>query len=302
MPTRALADAALGAPTGPGVYFFLSDERDLLYVGKASNLRRRLGNHARDQQRPPPGRRGVLLDAVAFVHWETTADEEEAFAREADLIVLLRPSLNASHSDQDLNSYVHIDDGTFELSADIDGPGRAYGSFPHLAKGAYSHTATRTKAGYTALLRLVWAAQGGEAAARIPGRIAGDSPPSRHRTPVAPALQAPLHDYLNGRSVRLIPTLQRAIAVPDFMRPGLDRDAVSARELFELSTRRLRAVRLRHGRPPGPVAGDVLTDMLASELRAAIGDFRAPAAPEPAGPLGRRATRVRQLRKTIAGR
>ena len=42
--------------------------------------------------------------------------------------------------------------------------------------------AKRTKAGYTALLRLLWAAQPKDAA-RIPGRIAGASPPNRHRVP-----------------------------------------------------------------------------------------------------------------------
>ena len=45
-----------------------------------------------------------------------------------------------------------------------------YGTFPHLAKGAYSHVAKRTKVGYTALLRLLWAVGSPDRVARMPAR------------------------------------------------------------------------------------------------------------------------------------
>jgi hypothetical protein len=51
-----LDDAVAWAPRA---YYFLGADRELLYVGKASDLRRRLGDHARDVSRtgdPAPTR------------------------------------------------------------------------------------------------------------------------------------------------------------------------------------------------------------------------------------------------------
>src|SRR6476646_589641 len=85
------------APQGAGVYYFLSADAELLYVGKASSLRNRLRQHARTK----PGARGairldVLYQRVTDVRWEELPDEDAAAAREADVIVALRPTFNAA--------------------------------------------------------------------------------------------------------------------------------------------------------------------------------------------------------------
>src|SRR4051812_35573520 len=46
-PGDVLAVAGRSAPSAPGVYFMLSDSLEILYVGKAGNLRQRLKQHAR---------------------------------------------------------------------------------------------------------------------------------------------------------------------------------------------------------------------------------------------------------------
>ncbi|MEX0874092.1 MAG: nucleotide excision repair endonuclease [Actinomycetota bacterium] len=56
------------APTRPGVYFFLGPNSELLYVGKATNLRRRLLDHAH-----------ASATDVRDVRWMECADEREAF-------------------------------------------------------------------------------------------------------------------------------------------------------------------------------------------------------------------------------
>ncbi len=294
----ALTDAAARAPSTPGVYFFFGADDALLYVGKASNLRRRLRDHARTQPGALERRWSVLLDAVCSVHWEECTDEEAALAREADLIVLLQPPFNASHTEQDPHLFVRVAAdpaglASFELTGSTDGPGRVYGCFPHLARGAFSHTAKRTKAGYAALLRLLWVSHANEHAASIPSRIAGSSPPTRHRTPVATELRTPLHDYFTGRSARILPVLDETIArvdLPDYMRPALSRDVVAAREFFGLAPHAVRLLRLRHGLPTGAVPVDVFADLLAEEVRATIAaSTRAPAV----APPGPRSERVR---------
>jgi predicted GIY-YIG superfamily endonuclease len=275
-----LTEAAGRAPTAPGIYVFLGTDRELLYVGKAANLRRRIGDHARDQPRTRHLRRHVLLDAVRTVVWEEHSDEESAWAREADLIVMLKPALNASHADQERDRYVVVTTGSghasFDLTATPHDRGRVYGTFPHLAKGGFSHLAKTTKAGYTALLRLLWAGGSPDRAAFIPARIGGASPPTHVEAPVAPELRVPLHDYLSGRSVRLLPALRTAMTaadIPAYTLAALERDVVAALDFFELAPRRVRRLRLRHELAPGPVSGEVMAELLALELRETVGDF-----------------------------
>lgn len=278
-------------------------------MGKASNLRRRLWDHARAKPTALGRRWRVLLERVKAVRWEVCVSEESALVREADLIIMLRPAFNASHTGEDAHHYLAVAAGQrelvqFELTTTPVGPGRVYGCFPHLAKGAFSHPATRSKSGFTALLRLLWSSQAGGGAARIPARIAGASPPNSHAIPVAADLRAVLHDYLSGRSARLLNSLRATIAageIPEFMRPGLERDIVAAKGFFELGPHRIRRLRLRNGLPPGPVGGDVMAEILAAEVREAIGGFRSTAAlPEPAtAVLGRRwAARHRRPRES----
>lgn len=237
----------MDAPASPGVYFLLGQERDLRYIGKATNLRRRLADHAR------AGR----LDDVADVRWETCATEEEAVLREADLIVFLGPSRNRSHAEQDRDVFVTVPPCA----------GR-YGTFPHLAKGAHSQPAKRSKAGYAALLRLV-----------------ADGEPD----------VAALHDLLSGRSARFLDCGHPE--VDPVRRLARERDVLAARDFFAIGPRRLRALRLRHRLPPGAVAGSVVSDCLAAEVREVIGEFSVPPADDTARLVGRRRARSIRLRR-----
>ena len=87
------------APSAPGVYFFLGADSTLLYVGQASNLRARLRNHTH---------KGSLYAHVASVRWELCDDPA---AREADLILALRPVFNASISTDGRWRYVVVESG-----------------------------------------------------------------------------------------------------------------------------------------------------------------------------------------------
>jgi hypothetical protein len=276
-------DAVSRAPRTPGVYFFLGTDRELLYVGKAADLRRRLGDHARDRSRTSDLRRRVLLDAVDRVYWEQGPDVASAMIRESDLIVLLKPAFNASHAEQavDLFIEVRVDGGrpSFGFVADPSGAARVYGTFPHLAKGAFTPLAKQTKAGYQAFVRLVGAASVSE---------------------VPPAL----HDFLSGRSARLLAELGAAVGtidVPAFTRAALERDVVASRAFFDLAPQRVRRLRLRHAMPPGPVSGALMAELLTTEVRAVVGDFRPGVAAQGAGVWSARAARERQLRARVRG-
>lgn len=82
------------APPGPGVYL-MRDSADLvLYVGKAKNLRRRLGSYRVANPDRMPRRHLRLLRAVSRIQLEECCDEAAAVAREAGLLRALRPPFN----------------------------------------------------------------------------------------------------------------------------------------------------------------------------------------------------------------
>jgi DNA polymerase III epsilon subunit family exonuclease len=94
--TRRLLDKrhlAFGAPTRPGVYLFLGRQRQVLYVGRARDLRARLRSYFRsDRQRPAVE---AALAAAESIEWRVTGSELEAALAELRLIRELRPPGNA---------------------------------------------------------------------------------------------------------------------------------------------------------------------------------------------------------------
>jgi DNA polymerase III subunit epsilon len=94
--TRRLLDKrhlAYGAPSRPGVYLFLGRNGQVLYVGRARDLRSRLRSYFRsDRQRPAVE---AALAAAERIEWRVTGSELEAALEELRLIRDLRPPGNA---------------------------------------------------------------------------------------------------------------------------------------------------------------------------------------------------------------
>jgi DNA polymerase III epsilon subunit family exonuclease len=84
---------AFGAPERPGVYLFYDRNDQLLYVGRARNLRARLRSYFRsDRQRPAVE---AAVAAVERIEWRVFGSELEAALEELRLIRELRPPANA---------------------------------------------------------------------------------------------------------------------------------------------------------------------------------------------------------------
>ena len=94
--TRRLLDKrhlAYGAPTRPGIYRFLGRNGQVLYVGRARDLRSRLRSYFRsDRQRPAVE---AALAAAERIEWRVTGSELEAALEELRVIRELRPPGNA---------------------------------------------------------------------------------------------------------------------------------------------------------------------------------------------------------------
>jgi predicted GIY-YIG superfamily endonuclease len=288
-----LATAAASAPDVPGVYYLLDDRVALLYVGKAVSLRRRLHQHARAA--PSGGRLAALYERVAEVRWEVLASEEAAAAREADLIVGLRPPFNADSLHAGRWNYVALEqvgDTGLRFTLTLEPPpaaGPAYGCFPHLGRGVALRPAVACSDGYTALLRLLWAASAAPGA-RVPGRVTRSAPDS-FTVAVAASTRSHLHAFLSGRNSQLLDVLADAHARRDaYLQPGLRRDHAAAGAMFACGPRALRELRLRYGRPAGPMSRATIEDLLGLDAHRAVGEFTRPRLPEPTDAfLGRNA-------------
>src|SRR3569833_2466079 len=94
------------ASTSPGVYRMLNESGDVLYVGKAKNVQKRLSSYAR-----PTGhvvRIARMIAMTVNVEIISTATETEALLLEANLIKQLRPRFNVLMRDDKSFPYILI--------------------------------------------------------------------------------------------------------------------------------------------------------------------------------------------------
>src|SRR5882672_6993863 len=103
----AIEHAVRHAPTSPGVYRMLNAANDVLYVGKAKNVRKRLSSYARVAA-PQPARILRMIAATVTVEIISTSTETEALLLEANLIKQLRPRFNVQLRDDKSFPYILI--------------------------------------------------------------------------------------------------------------------------------------------------------------------------------------------------
>ena len=102
---RALIEAKVATlPSAPGVYRMLDSDGNALYVGKAKNLKNRVGSYAR-----PTGHNNRILrmiDATRAMEFIRTETETDALLLEANLIKKLRPRFNVLLRDDKSFPYI----------------------------------------------------------------------------------------------------------------------------------------------------------------------------------------------------
>jgi excinuclease ABC subunit C len=95
-------------PAAPGVYRFHDAAGALLYVGKAANLRRRLGQYRLTGRRKKERKRRALVKAAARITWEVCESPLAAALAEIRLIQTLRPPRNVASAYPFLYPFVGI--------------------------------------------------------------------------------------------------------------------------------------------------------------------------------------------------
>lgn len=117
----------------PGVYRMLDARGEVIYVGKARNLRRRVGSYF--QGRAQDAKTMALVRAVADVEVTVTRTETEALMLEYNLIKRHRPRFNVVLRDDKSYPYIHVDPSEeFPRLSFYRGPrtkrGKLYGPYP----------------------------------------------------------------------------------------------------------------------------------------------------------------------------
>ncbi len=231
----AIARHAKHAPSSPGVYRMIDARGDVLYVGKAKNISKRIVAYARPTGHDPRIER--MIAATATLEFVSTATETEALLLEANLIKRLRPRFNVLLRDDKSFPYILI-------TAD------------HWAPQILKHRGARTRR--RQLLRPVRVGLGGQphhhgAAARLPAALVlgrGSSRAARGRAccyqikrcsapctgEIAFAEYAELvreaNAFLSGKSQavkdELAAEMEKASAALDFERAAIYRDRLAA--------------------------------------------------------------------------
>ncbi len=93
-------------PPSPGVYRMFNAKGDVLYVGKAKNLKARVGSYARGQAHS--NRIARMISQTAAMEFVTTATETEALLLEANLIKQLKPRFNVLMRDDKSFPYILV--------------------------------------------------------------------------------------------------------------------------------------------------------------------------------------------------
>ncbi|MBN2322341.1 MAG: excinuclease ABC subunit UvrC [Spirochaetes bacterium] len=93
-------------PHSPGVYIMKNGEGETIYIGKAKDLRKRVGSYF--HKTPAEGKTAALIRSVETVETIMTDNENEALLLESNLIKKYRPKYNIELKDTQKYPYIKV--------------------------------------------------------------------------------------------------------------------------------------------------------------------------------------------------
>ncbi|MCW4025346.1 MAG: excinuclease ABC subunit UvrC [Candidatus Bathyarchaeota archaeon] len=93
-------------PTSPGVYIYKNEQDEILYIGKAKNLRSRVSSYFKGKDQPIKTRR--LVECIRQIDWVLVNNEVEALLLENKLIKQHTPKYNINLKDAKTYAYIAL--------------------------------------------------------------------------------------------------------------------------------------------------------------------------------------------------
>lgn len=232
--TAVIAEFVRTLPRRPGVYRMYDARGDLLYVGKARDLKARVSSYARGTGHS--NRITMMISQVARLEFTTTRTEAEALLLEANLIKRLKPRYNILLRDDKSFPYILIEKtGEAPRLTKHRGARRAPGSYygPFASAGAVNRAISALEKAF--LLRTctdsVYANRTRPCLKfqirRCAGPCTGEVSPQEYASLVRQA-----EDFLSGRSQRVKADLTREMEEAaerlDYERAAVLRDRLAA--------------------------------------------------------------------------
>ena len=105
---EAIKDKLTQLPTTPGIYFHKDAKGEIIYIGKAANLRNRVRQYFQKSRYRDP-KTDVLVNEIADIEWRELDTEADALFLEAELVRRYHPRFNILLRDDKSLQYVRID-------------------------------------------------------------------------------------------------------------------------------------------------------------------------------------------------
>jgi len=263
---RLGAEFFKSVPQTPGIYIMRGADGEILYVGKAKNLRVRLNSYKR--ARPETVSRKVLrlLHFVVEIVWEECESEMDALIRENRLLREEDPPFNVLNTRPDTYYFIvlkPVPGGViFRLTMHENAQkGLIFGAFKGRAL---------VREGYAALLRLIWVSQNGDERFEWPTRLTRRTPPNIYTIDLPQAWWPNLKRLLSGASDKLLVELTERLLtnekIPRWVYALIQEDIETVREFYERCPWKNRGLRRHHGVKGRVIHQDELDDLLVREL------------------------------------
>ena len=109
---KLIKDLVKVIPKDPGVYFFKNDKRDIIYIGKAKNLRNRVRSYFQKNKYQSP-KNISMIKRIEDIEWIVVRNEVEALLTEANLIKKHQPFYNVNLKDDKSFPFIRITNEPF---------------------------------------------------------------------------------------------------------------------------------------------------------------------------------------------
>ena len=104
---RSFQDKLKNIPTKPGVYQFKNKDGDIIYIGKAKNLRNRVRSYFQKNKYQTPKNQS-MIKRIANVEWIIVRSNVEALLTEANMIKEVQPKYNVDLKDDKSFPFIRI--------------------------------------------------------------------------------------------------------------------------------------------------------------------------------------------------